>query len=101
MCLRRITPRRQTQDMGRLDEIFLGQKLDLACDQRRHRGDAGHAHDDHDVVDARLEGRDHEQDQHQARERIDQIVEIGDERLDFAAPVAGQRAERGALAGAK
>src|SRR5437762_1392048 len=73
---------RQAQDMSRLDEILLAQKPDLARDQRRAHRDAGHAHDDHDVVDVRLERRDHEQDQHEGDDEqtvadIGQIQRVG------------------------
>src|SRR5439155_668346 len=47
-------------------------------------------------IDVRLERHDHEQDQHQTREQIDQIIEIDNEHLDIAPTIARHRAEGGA-----
>src|SRR5258707_12019073 len=88
--------RRQPERMRRLDEALLPKKRDLARDQvgdHRHAGDADH---DHDVIDVGFEGGDHEQDQHQAWERVEQVVEVSDDRIEPAAAVARQDAENAA-----
>ncbi len=88
--------RRQPERVRGLDEALLPEKRDLARDQvggRRHAGDADH---DHHVVDVGLERGDHEQDQHQPRERVEQVGEVGDDRVEPPALVAREDAENGA-----
>ena len=85
--------RRQPEGVRRLDEALLPQKCDLARDQIGDQGHAGDADHDHDVVDVGLEGGDHEQDQHQPRERVEEVGEVRDERVVPAAAVARQNAE--------
>jgi len=50
--------------------------LDLALDERRDDRNIRETDDQHDVVDIGFEGRDHEEDEHEAREGIDEVGEI-------------------------
>ena len=93
MCFRIIVLVGRPKRDVRLDEILLLQEQDLALDVRRDDRHVRDAHDQHDVVDVGLERRDHEQDEHEAREGIDEVREIGDTCVELSTSVAGQHAE--------